>query len=170
MASIHGFMDGSFDYKHMYNIKDRKGPLPYPTIHPNTLFGTLALSDKPYFVEFAKLLVYLQIDGIFNNSQADFTLFVPETSLGDFTSYDSYFLQKLVKYHTIQQALPAPFLTRTQAMFIYPKLEGTRILVENISTPTPLLNREAVIKDMIVVNGSVIYVISNYLHVFNEMF
>lgn len=171
MASIHGFTDGSFDYKHMYNIKDRNGPLPYPTINPDTIFGTLALAkDKPYFQEFARLLIYLRMDGIFNNSQANFTVFVPETTLGDLTDYDAYFLRKLVLYHTIQQAYPVEFLTKTKAMFIYPKLEGNRILVENIATPTPLLNRQAVIKDVQYVNGSAIYTISNYLQVFKEMF
>lgn len=164
MASIQGFMDGSFDFKHMYNIADAPGRLPQPTIIPNTIYSFLVQSKRPCFQQFAALLRWVQMDGMYNDTQACCTMFIFEQDLGDFKSYDSWNLSKMVMYHTCPTALPYEFLKGSKAMFIDTKLKTFRILVENINPEGTLLNRSSFIKEKIVINGSVIYVIPNVLN------
>ena len=44
MAAMHGFMDGSYDYKQMYTIQDLRGPLPTPVIQRSF---TTTIADIP---------------------------------------------------------------------------------------------------------------------------
>lgn len=160
MATLHGYTDGSYDYKQKYNIKDLKGPLPYPVIHKNTLLG--ALNDNPDCLDFATIVKSIpEMAAKFNNIQASFTLFVPLKVL--IHSRDSYKLRQFILLHTVEHALPYPFLSRTRMMYINSRLPGTKILVENLGSATPLLDRHSHIIGQQTVGNAVIYYIDESL-------
>jgi uncharacterized surface protein with fasciclin (FAS1) repeats len=162
MTSMHGYMDGSYDYKQMYDIKDLKGKLPLPVINENTLLG--ALVSNPRCSEFTQLVKSIpDIAAKFNGIQSDFTLFVP-LSL-DFTTLesDSYKVRQFLFLHMLEHAVPYQFLSTTRMMYLTSRLCGTRILVENLTTPNPLLNKTSMIVGQQLVGNAVIYFIDKPL-------
>ena len=162
MTTLQGYTDGSYDYRQMYDIKDLKGPLPQPTIRCDTLLG--ALSENPYCHEFTKIVKAVpEMAALFNDSQSSFTLFVPLSDLPSWKA-DSYFLRKFILLHTLDRPLPYKFLATSPMMYVNTRLPDVRILVENLNTLKPLLNRSATILGQQVVGNAVIYYISQSLH------
>lgn len=157
MASLQGFMDGSYDYKQFYNIKDLAGPLPKPAIHCNTLLG--ALEKNKDCIQFVSLLKSLPMSAIYNNNQASFTLFVPIANYCNVNINDSYKVRQFILLHTLEHAVSYPFLKSSKGMLLNTRLPGSNILVENIYTDTPLLNRQSKILGQQIVGNSVIYFI-----------
>jgi hypothetical protein len=161
MATLHGYMDGSYDYRQMYNIKDLKGPLPIPLIKENTLLG--ALNSNPNCVEFTKLVMSLpDMAARFNCSQASFTVFVPLSGICLDTT-DSYRIRQFILLHTLNHAYPYKFLATSPMMIIDTRLPGTKILVENLGTPRTILNRHVQIVAAETVGDAVIYYIDHSL-------
>lgn len=132
MSSLYG-TDPSYNYTHMYNIKDLRGTLPTPTWDQNTLLGFLHFKQHP----FAEIIGKTHLAGTYNSPQADFSLFVP-TYID--TTLDSYKLRQLVLYHTLEHAVPYKFLTSSGMMKVSTRIPGARIIVENVGLKTPLIN------------------------------
>ena len=161
MATLQGYTDGSYDYRQMYNIKDTQGPLPKPVIKINTLLD--ALQQNVQCSEFAKMVMSLpDMAARFNNSQANFTVFVPLSDIR-IPSNDSYHTRQFVLLHTLERAYPYKFLATARMMTLDTRLPGTKILVENLGNPKPLLNRHAQILGQQIVGNAVIYYIDRAL-------
>lgn len=161
MASLQGYMDGSYDYKQMYNIKDIRGPLPKPVIHKNTLLD--ALHSNPKCLEFARMVMSLpDMSAKFNNSQANFTVFVPLSDMY-LPSNDSYHVRQLILLHTLEHAYTYQFLASSRMMWLNTRLPGTKLLIENLGTPRTMINRHAQILGQQMVGNAVIYFIDQSL-------
>lgn len=132
MASSHGYFDGSFDYKQMYDIKDIKGPLPVPSFNQHTLLGYLHFQNTP----FADIISKTNLAGTYNDTQAQFTLFVPTKLPHTLANADSYFLRQLVLYHTLEHTIPLAVIQNTKCMRLNTRLNGSKILVQNLPSPT----------------------------------
>jgi len=156
MSSIHGFMDGSYDYRFMYNIRDLRGPLPKPEIYSNTLLGVVV--NTPAFAEFAKVLTSLPLSAAYNSEQSYCTLFVPlHVHAEDVDT--PYKCQQFILTHTLEHALPYKYLRSSGAMYLDTRHTGTKILVENVGSETPVINRKCRILASQVVGSAVIFII-----------
>jgi len=125
----------------------------------NTLLGYLHSKN----FKFAEIIEKLHISGKYNHSQADFTLFVPLNLNGWENVEDRYKLKQFVLFHTLERTLSVYFLKSSGAMMINTRLPGSRILVENINSNVPVLNREARVVDEIRVGNANIIVIDRPL-------
>ena len=161
MASSHGYFDGSYDYKQMYDIKDINGPLPVPSFNPHTLLGYLHFQNTP----FADIISRTTLAGIYNDTHAQFTLFVPTVLPPNITTADSYFLRQLVLYHTLEHTIPLSVIQNTKCMRLNTRLNGSRILVENRPSSnaqtyqTTLLNHKSTVLSHVSVGKSQIFFI-----------
>lgn len=167
MASIHGFMDGSSDYTHMYNIKDYPGELPTPIIRPNTLFGIL---KRPEYkcVQFTYLLETLKMVGIYNDSQAHHTLFAPVNMDTSYVSnLDNFEKRQLVLYHTLSKPLPINFLTSSNGMILPTMQTGSSIYISKMNNET-YLNKYAKILGSVTVGKNVLVFIDKMLYLDNN--
>lgn len=161
MTTLHGYTDGSYDMKQMYDIKDTRGKLPLPVVDKNSLLG--ALFSNPKCAEFAALVKSIpDIAAKFNSIQADFTLFVPLTLDLVTAQTDSYKVRQFIFLHMLEHAIPPALLATTRMMYLTSRLCGTRILVENSGTSTTL-NRCATVVGQELVGNAVIFYIDRSL-------
>lgn len=122
MTSLHAFSDGSVDYKQTYDIKDKCGPLPYSVLYPNTVLSLLALKSHPF------LNVLLSVPAraaLFNNTNFEFTLFVPQV-----IPYLDQYLQ-FIDRHCIDKHVPYPFLLSSSRLLLNTRNPHEKIIVEN---------------------------------------
>lgn len=164
MATIQGFTDGSYDYKHMYNIKDLHGPFPIPKFNPNTLLGYLHSENHP----FADIIERTPLAATYNDPQGDFSLFVPSFIDEQTKRLDSYHLRQLVLYHTLEHAVPYQFLSTSGCMKVATRLPGSRLIVENINVPTPFINRCAQVTGYTQIGNASIFFINRVLKMDNN--
>lgn len=135
---MQGYIDGSYDYRQMYDVKDLQGKLPIPRFNAGTLLG--ALSEIECAQPFFELLKTIPLSGLFNDPQADFTLFVPVTLDQQFENASSFELTQLVKMHTLEHALAYSYLRSVGIMTLRTLLNGYKIFLNNIGTETPVIN------------------------------
>jgi uncharacterized surface protein with fasciclin (FAS1) repeats len=164
MASAQGFTDGSYDYKHMYNIKDINGPHPIPKFNTDTILGYL----HNHNFEFAKIIESTDMAGKYNDIQADFSLFVPMIIPEWAHTLDAYKLKQLVLYHTLEHAVAYEFLKSSGAMFVNTRLPGSRLLVENVYTQTPRINNYTQILGYKQVGNAILFFIDKTLPLDNN--
>lgn len=158
MASLQGYTDGSYDYKQMYNRKDRRGPLPLKAVDVNTILGFLKSNE---FI-FGNIIEQTDLKYKYSQGIADLTLFVP-VNVGEWKNVrDSFKLKKLVLYHSLEKPLSGDFLKSSMGMRLNTRQPGSYILVENIKGQT-ILNRESVILDEVRVGNSNIFIIDRPL-------
>lgn len=160
MTSLQAYTDGSYDYSHQYNITDLRGPLPGLQINQGSIFHFLVNHSRG--VPMAELIAKTQLAGFYNDPQSCFTLFVP-VNLKDTKCIDSYTAQQLVLLHSLPFSACYSFLKSSHMMFLDTRMTGRRILLENISTTSPTLDRCAQLISQVKVGGSMIYFITNPL-------
>lgn len=152
MASLHGFTDGSYDYKQSYIFNQTPE---YPNLDPNTLLGFLVSEGNP----FAEIVSRTDLKHKYANKQADFTLLVPSNLQEWLNVQDSYKLKQFVLYHTLERTIGARFFQSSPAMMINTRLPGSRIVAENFPNSNPVLNREStIIGEHRVGNANIIFI------------
>ena len=161
MASIQ-YTDPSYDYTHMYNIKDLRGNLPQPVYNQGTIICALHEHRRNDCIA---LIAKAGMAGIFNDKQAAFTVFVGPIDPQRLDQLDSFKAKQLVLYHTLQYSVRPSIMKSSKAMYVNTLVPGSKILVENLTTPTPQLNRCArVIGCPLIIGCATIYFIDKMLH------
>ena len=127
MASIHGFSDGSFDYKHMYQIADRRGPFPRPEIHAGTPLSILRDVYPAYFAFVADT----PLSRILNSTQATLSLFVPRAISPEAQALPSSLRYRIALRHILPKAYPPVFVMRSRAINIATYQTGETIRIDN---------------------------------------
>ena len=126
MTSQYGYTDGSYDIKQKYNIRDLQGPLPRPIIKKGTILD--ALGTVPEAKQFRDLLMSIPLSGIYNDTHACVTLFVPCTFPPIKGDYEK---RQFVLYHTLEKPVSLTFLRSSPKMLLNTRVEGETLLVEN---------------------------------------
>ena len=141
MATSHGYFDGSYDYRQMYDIHDLRGKLPLPAVYEDTLM--YALTSNPDVSEFLHLVNKTRLPATLNNLQGDFTLFVPLNGgiPDEYLNPDQYRCRQIVLQHMLEHAVPPPFINRSRAMMLYSRVPGSSMLLENNPDMNPTINR-----------------------------
>jgi uncharacterized surface protein with fasciclin (FAS1) repeats len=164
MTSVQG-TDPSYNYSHMYDIKDLRGNLPTPVYNQGTIL--CALHQAGCFQNFIDLVTKAGLAGIFNSKQTNITVFAPNDealSACSVKGIDSFKAKQLVLYHTLEKSIPPSFLRSSKAMYLDTQVTGSRLLVENLRTPVPLINRcTHVVQCPIATVNSMIYPINKVL-------
>jgi hypothetical protein len=106
MASIHGYTDGSYDYKHMYSIPDRRGPLPELVYRPGSLLAYLDEIQHPFLPVLMKTSTLV---GRLNDPRFSGTIIIPR--LFDSIQWDSLGLCE--RMNRIQQLIANVYLSDT---------------------------------------------------------
>lgn len=143
MTSIQG-TDPSFNYTHMYNIKDLQGPLPTPVFNQNSVL--CALHQHGCFEKFIDLITRAGLAGIYNSTQTNVTMFIPmDNTISNewLKTVDSYKAKRIVLYHTLARTISAAFLKSSKAMYLNTKIPGSKLLCERFGNSHPVVNRHS---------------------------
>lgn len=156
---MHGYTDGSYDYKQKYDIKDLRGPLPKPVIYPNTILNTLVKrQDCQGFTN--AVMSIPDISARFNDTQSSMTLFVPVYHY--IPSGNSFTERQRILLHSLEYALAPSFFEHSRMIYVNTKLTGSKVLVESINGVV-VLDRHAQIISSEPVGSNMIYYITQPL-------
>lgn len=159
--SLQGFTSGRYDYRQMYDIKDIKGPLPYPELYENSMMGRLNKNDS--YKSFVTLLKRYRRNGLYNDLQANMTLFVPMNIPNiEYLLQRSFEANKFIERHTLDFELPVSYIQGITTAWIKTRLPPYRILLDN-RTSEPLLNFNSRIVGVERTDNGTIYFIDNAL-------
>jgi len=166
MTSI-GPSTQSYNFTHMWDLGDLRGCPPKVTGCPNTLFGII--NNHPDFTKFKYMINLGMFEGILDNSQADFTLFVPSdraiAGLGDgvFMNMDVSTARHIVKSSMLDRKISSDLLEDSPAAYFLTKDPPNRLFVSNISGKTYISNCiEVIHKDILATNG-IIHVVDKLI-------
>jgi uncharacterized surface protein with fasciclin (FAS1) repeats len=165
----------SYNFTHMFSIQDirraRKRP---PVYSPNTLMGII--DRNPCFSRFKYIIQLAELDGIYNDEQANFTLFVPDDMFlkylpeSFFTNLDKSFAMHIVQNSTFKNRITSELLEDSAAAYYNTMHKIGKLFISNISQRTYIdnslnpTNKEIKIvkKDVIATNG-VIHIVDKLI-------
>ena len=154
------------NYTHMFDIKDFNGPLPHYYYHKNSMSDII--SCKPEFSKFRYILEKAKLDGIYNDPQSDYTIFVPTDNsirhLDDILdNLDYYTARNIIRGSTLNRKITSPILEDSRASYFITIDPTNRLLITNVNGDTYINNTIKIIqKDILCTNG-VIHVIDNLI-------
>lgn len=102
------------------------------------------LSRTPIYSKFARILQIANMDGIYNQSQADFTLLVvPDMYIPDdfMKTIDTGSARRIVKSSTFNRIIPSILLKDSPATYFMTTDETTKLFVINLYGETIINNR-----------------------------
>ena len=168
MVSI-GPYSQSYNYTHMWDKGDLR-PCPYKKkkeFCPHSLMG--AINSHPDFTKFNYLVKLARLENVLDNSQANFTLFIPSDNAlqgineNIFSNMDDATARHIVKSSMLDYRYPSEIIENSPAIYYNTKDHPNRLFVSNISGRTYINNDINVIhKDMITSNG-IIHVIDKLI-------
>ena len=161
----------SFNYTHMFDIPDLRGPLPVENnnkILVNVKEGVYVCKDSitgiiythPDFTTFKYILGLSGLQGIYGDPQANFTIFVPSDMFIKKTVPESVLVnldrataRELVRSVTLRRRIPSSILSDSPVAY-FKNVYGRNVLVENINDRIMVSEKINVIhKDWICGNG-----------------
>ena len=166
MTSI-GPYTQSYNFTHMWDIRDLRGCLPKKGYCENSLMDIIA--KTPGFSKFKYIIKLAKMDGIYNADQADFTLFVPsDKALADLpegvlTNMDDATARNIVMASTLNRRITGELLADSPACSFITRSRINKLWVTNISGQTYLNNDIKVVDTDIEASNGLIHVVDGLI-------
>ena len=157
----------AMNFTHMFDMPDLRGPLPELTYCKGSI--TYIINERPDFSKFKYILNLAKLDGIYNDMQANFTVFVPSDKAlshinnNVFVNMNVLTARAIVKSSTLNRKITSAILSDSPSSWFHTLDPRNRLLVTSMNDRTFLNNTINVIhKDMQSSNG-IIHVIDELL-------
>ena len=154
----------SFNFTHMWNHTDLRGPLPKPEACDNSLLG--ALENNPNFSFFRKIVKKAKMEDIFNNVQANFTVFVPvNDQLSDemkqgIDNMDVLKARQIIKASSLDNKISSECFAGKQSLSLVTRDRSNRIEVSSSDGKTFLNKTIMLVETDIILGNGIIHTIS----------
>ena len=169
MVSIGPYTE-AMNFTHMFDLPDLRGNLPKKVETPGSLAYLVA--NHPDFSKFRYMLQLSKLDDIYNDCQADFTIFVPSDKAianipeAIFTNMDSATARHIIRTSTLNRKITSDILEDSRGMYVITKSPQNRLFITNDNGTTYIDRTIKIIhKDIIATNG-VIHVIDTLIKPF----
>jgi len=165
MVSIGPYTQAT-NYTHTFDIPDLRGPLPKRTFREGTL--SCIIENHPDFSMFKHLVNIAQLDNIFDDLQANITLFIPsdqqlQAKGINVTNIDIGSARNIVNASAINRRITSDILEDSPASYFITRNPKIRLFISNINNRTYINNDINIIhKDMLCSNG-IIHVIDSVI-------
>ena len=150
----------SYDFTHMWDMTDLRAPAGPKSYCPNSLMYIIA--TEPDFSKFNYLVNLADMEGVFTDPQADFTIFVPsDKSLvgmgqGPFINMDRATARNIIKSSMLNRKITSDILEDSPAAYFITRDPPNRLFVTNLSGVTQINNNVTIIhKNIDAVNGMI---------------
>ena len=154
------------NYTHTFDIPDLRGPLPKRTFRDGTL--SCVIENHPDFSMFRYILNTAQLENIYDDLQANITLFVPSDqqlhAKGiNVINLDIGTARSIVHASSLNRRITRDILEDNPASYFLTRNPNIRLFKTNINDRTYINNNVNIIhKDMICTNG-IIHVIDSII-------
>jgi uncharacterized surface protein with fasciclin (FAS1) repeats len=167
MVSI-GPNSQSFNMSHMWHIPDlRRCKTQENEPLPNSLWSVI--QSNPDFSKFKYMVELAKFESIFNDLQANFTLFIPSDQAligineNIFINMDDSTARHIIKTSTLERKIPSEILEASPASYFITRSAPNKLFITNISNITYINNCINIIyKDWECSNG-IIHVIDKLI-------
>jgi uncharacterized surface protein with fasciclin (FAS1) repeats len=165
MVSIGPYSQAT-NYTHTFDIPDLRGPLPKRTFREGTL--SCVIENHPDFSMFRHIVNTAQLENIYDDLQANMTVFVPSDqqlrAKGiDVTNLDIGSARNIVNASSLNRRITRDILEDSPASYFLTRNPNIRLFISNINDRTYINNNVNIIhKDMLCTNG-IIHVIDSML-------
>lgn len=166
MVSIGPYSE-AMNFTHMFDIPDLRGNLPKKVETPGSL--SYLLTINPDFSKFRYMLRLAKLDNIYNDCQADFTIFVPsDKAIQDipdeiFTNMDSSTARTIIKSSTLNRKITSDILEDTRGTYIITQSTPNRLLITNNNGNTYIDKTIKIIKKDIIATNGIIHVVDKLI-------
>jgi uncharacterized surface protein with fasciclin (FAS1) repeats len=159
----------SLNYTHMFDMYDINGV--YPLIQYNKNSITDFLNSTENFCKFRYILELSGLINIFDDKQANFTLFITPDNF--FTNIDNRILHNMdqatarciIKTNSLNQKITTDLFKTTRAGYYYTQNDPDRKLITVISNNDILINNDAkIIRGDILATNGIIHIIDKLLY------
>jgi uncharacterized surface protein with fasciclin (FAS1) repeats len=151
----------------MFDRKDLRGPLPQKVLNPNTL--SYIISMNPDFSRFRYILRLAKMEDLYNDIQADFTVFVPSDtclrSIPDsiFVNMDLITARNIVTTSTLNRRITYDILSDSPCANFMSNNPVNRLFITNLNGQTSIFNDINVIQSDIMATNGIIHVVDGLI-------
>jgi len=162
MVSIGPYSESN-NFRHMFDMPDLRGHLPYEISCPNSL--TSVVQKHPDFSKFRYMLKLAKLEDTYGDPQADFTIFVPSdealkhVNKNIFINMDDSTARHIVKSSTLKRRIPLSVLSDSPASWLHTQDPPNRLFVTNMDGRIYLNNNINVIHTNMSCSNGMIHVI-----------
>ena len=147
-----------YNFTHMFDFTDLRGPLPKKIPCKNSILGFL--NSNPDYSIFLYLVKLSNQEGFLDNLQAQFTLFLQTNSSlqsinrNIFVNMDQGTAYSIVRSSLLKYRIPSEVLEDSPQAYYYTMSEENRLMITNISGNTYINGNVKIIKkDILCTNG-----------------
>ena len=158
----------SYNFTHMFDMPDLRGPLPKIIAQPNTLLSTI--DNHPDFTKYKYMVDRANLRDTLNSKQSDFTLFIPSDKALSMKVDDDYFVnmdiltaRSIVRTSMLNKRISSEILEDSPNAYYYTMDKANRLCVTNISRQTYINGDIKVIYKDIVTNNGIIQVVDGLI-------
>jgi uncharacterized surface protein with fasciclin (FAS1) repeats len=159
----------SLNFSHMYDFTDRRpSSIPPNRYNPNSLM--YIIDNNPDFSKFSYVIKLARLDLIYNDIQANFTVFVPSNRgmeqilpEGVFTNLDISSARQIVQASTLKKRITSDLLSDSPSTYFITMNPIEKLLITNISDITYINNCIQIIQTDIEACNGLIHVIDNII-------
>jgi uncharacterized surface protein with fasciclin (FAS1) repeats len=157
----------SYNYTHMFNIPDIRGNNNDIVPCKNSLLDFLYQNEE--FSKFRSILKKARMEGIYNATQADCTLFVPMNkhlyiSDDDIQSMDISLARHIIRNSTLNKKIPYKLLISSNCSYFNTRDSPNRILLTYIHGKCVINNNIHFVKPDIECTNGLIHVVSELIY------
>jgi uncharacterized surface protein with fasciclin (FAS1) repeats len=155
------------NYTHMFYKGDLRGPYPNQVERPGTI--SYVLQQNPEYSRFFYILKLAKLDPLYNDLQANFTLFVPSNKCLSyipedvFVNMDISMARHVIKSSTLNRKITSDILKDSPASFFITQDPPSRLFVSNLSGQTKINNTIGITLPDIICENGIIHEINNII-------
>ena len=155
------------NFTYMFDMPDLRGPLPEIKYNKDSIMSKL--NDNADYSKFKYIIKLANLDGIYSDIQANFTLFVPSdkalSHINDnvFINMDLLTARNIIRSSTLKRRITGAILEDSPRSWFHTLDPRNRLLVTNNNGETFLNNNIKVIHTNISASNGMIHVIDNLL-------
>ena len=154
----------SLNFTHMWNQTDIRGPLPKAEACSNSLLG--ALEKNPDFSIFRKIVKKAKMEDIFNNKQANFTVFVPsDNSMSpemkeNINNMDLLKARQIIKASSLDNKISSECFAGRQSLSLVTRDRSNRIEISSSNGQTFLNKTITLVSSDLILDNGIIHTVS----------
>ena len=158
----------SYNFTHMFDMPDLRGPLPKIIAQPNTLLSII--DNHPDFTKFKFMVNRANLRDTLNSTQSEFTLFIPSDKALSMKINDDYFInmdiltaRSIVRTSMLNRRISSEVIEDSPNAYYYTIDKANRLCISNISGQTYINGDIKVIYKDIMANNGIIQVIDGLI-------
>lgn len=167
MAAI-GPYSQSTNYTHMFNFSDLRGNLPTKKYNTNSISDII--NKTPRFSKYNKILKLSQYDNIYDDPQANFTLFVVSDDILNknvdtiFSELDILTARYIIKGSTLERKIPIEIFKTSNAAYYSTGTKQSRLLITTDGNNVYIDNNAMILQSNINASNGIIHVIDKLIY------